>query len=154
MASRAKPVWFTALTIWVTTGMPANMPSLSVEDSSESRMPFSPFLCLTARGAQHQVRKIQVPRVRRHIGALGHVADVAQVTLVDHLPVVLVRDTVHLQGRALVDQVKQGGKGAAQAHAATATVADVEHPLHFLEQGGVVVELGILPVQRMPGGCV
>ena len=60
--------------------------------------------------AQHQVREVEVPRVRGHIGALCQVADVAQVALVDDLPVVLAIDPVDLASLALVDQVKERRK--------------------------------------------
>ena len=50
-------------------------------------------------GAQHQVREVDVPRMRRHVRALGHVAHVAQVALVDDLPVVLLGDAVDLARR-------------------------------------------------------
>jgi hypothetical protein len=67
------------------------------------------FLELDRLGAQHQVREIEVPGVRRHVRALRHVADVAQVALVDDLPVVLLVDAVHFHRRALVDEVEQVG---------------------------------------------
>ncbi len=65
---------------------------------------------LNGFAAQHQVREIQIPGVRGHIRALGQVADVAQVALVDDLPVVLAVDSVDLAGLALVDQVEEGGE--------------------------------------------
>jgi hypothetical protein len=110
------------------------------------------FLELDRLGPQHGVRKVQIEFVRRHVGALGQVAQIAHVALVDHLPVVFLVHAVDLTGRALVDQVKQGGKRAAQAHAAPAAVADVEDALHLLEGGLFVVELGVLPVDRMACG--
>ena len=105
-------------------------------------------------GAQHQVRKVDVPGVRRHVRALGHVADVAQVALVDDFAEILLRDAVDLTGLALVDQVEQRRKRIAQAYAAAAAVADVEHALEFVLDLGGVVEIRVLPVQRMPGGCI
>ncbi len=45
------------------------------------------LLELDRLGAQHQVREIHVPGMRRHVRTLGHVAHVAQVALVDDLPV-------------------------------------------------------------------
>ncbi|MCY1535697.1 hypothetical protein D9M68_711120 [compost metagenome] len=110
------------------------------------------LLELDGLGAQHGVRKVQVPFVRRRVRALGHVAEVAHVALVDHLPVVGLGDAVHLLGRTLVDQIEQGGKGAAQTHAAPATVADVEDAFQLDEALLLVVEVGVLPVQRVPGG--
>src|SRR5204863_3696652 len=52
-----------------------------------------------------------------------------------------------------IDQVEQGRERLAQAHAAPATVADVEDALHLLLARGLVVELGGLPRNRMPGRC-
>ena len=57
-------------------------------------------------GAQHEMRKIDIPRVRRHIRTLRHVAHVAQVTMVDHLAVVLLVHAVDFAGLRGVDQVE------------------------------------------------
>src|SRR5690606_3997294 len=84
-----------------------------------------------------------------NVRALGLVAEVAQVALFDHLAVILLVDTVQFHGRAVVDEVEQGGEGLAQAHAAAATVAKVEYPLQFLLQRGLVPEVGAFPVDRM-----
>jgi hypothetical protein len=83
---------------------------------------------------QHQVRKVHVPRVRRHIGALGHVAKVAEITLVYDLPVVLALDPVELARLAFIDEIEQRGKGGAQTYAAATTVADVEDAMQFAIQ--------------------
>jgi hypothetical protein len=109
-------------------------------------------LVLDRLGAQHGVREIQVPLVRRHVGALGHVADVAQVALVDHLPEFLLGHAGGLGIARFVDQVEQGGEGIAQRDAAAAAMADVEDALQFLLAGGLVVEPGVLPVDRVTGG--
>jgi hypothetical protein len=106
---------------------------------------------LDGLGAQHQVREVQVPRMRRRVRALGHVAQVAQVALVDDLPVRFLGDAVHLAVLGLVDEVEQVREALAQADAAAAAVADVEDTLHLLHRRGLVVELGVLPVQRVPG---
>jgi hypothetical protein len=95
------------------------------------------------------VREIEVPFVRRHVRALGHVTKVAQVALVDHVPVILLRHPVHFAGRSVVDQVEQGRERPAQADAAPAAVADVEDAFHLLERGVLVVEPGVLPIQRV-----
>ena len=49
-------------------------------------------------GAQHQVREVHRPLVWGHVGALGHVTEVAEVTLFDYLVIVGFRDTIHFQG--------------------------------------------------------
>ena len=83
-------------------------------------------------GAQHQVRKIDVPRMRRHVWALGHVAEVAQIALVDDLAEILLGNLVYLAFRSCIDQIEERREGAAQRHAPAATVADVENTLEFL----------------------
>jgi len=52
--------------------------------------------------------------------------------------------------RENVDEVEQGGKGGAQIHAPPAPVADVEDPLELLLDLRRIVEIRILPVERMP----
>ncbi len=103
---------------------------------------------------QHQVRKVQIPLVGRDIGALGHEAQVAQIAMVHDLPIGLLGYPIHLHGVRLVHQVKQGGKGLTQADATPATVANVIDPFEFLEQGAFLEELGIGPLDRVPGGCL
>ncbi len=102
-------------------------------------------------GAQHDVREVDVPRVRRNVRALGHVAEVAQIALVDDLRVVLLVDAVHLAVGGRVDEVEQRRERLAQAHATPAAVADVEHALHLGERARLVAVLGALPVDRVPG---
>ena len=109
------------------------------------------FFKLNRLGPQHQMRKIKIPGVGRHIRALGHVADVAEVALVDHLPVFFLRHAIHLTGRALINQIKEPRKRIAEAHATAAAMADVENPFHFCKAGGLVVKLLALPVNGMPG---
>ena len=111
------------------------------------------FLELDRLGAQHHVREVDVPRVRRDVRALGHVAQVAQIALVDHLPEVLLLDAVDFHGRRGVHQVEQRRKGGAQADAAAAAVADVEHALQLLLDFRLVPEVGVLPVERVAGRC-
>src|SRR3989475_2761416 len=101
--------------------------------------------------AQHQVGEVDVPGVRRHVRALRHVAHVAQVALLDDLPVVLLCNAVDLHGRGGVHQVEQGREGGAQVHAPPAAVADVEDAPELLLDLRLVVELGVLPVEPMPG---
>ena len=100
-------------------------------------------------GAQHQVREIYVPLMRRHIGALGHVTEIAEVAVIHDLPVVLLLHAVHFHGGRVVHQVEQRGEGIAQTHAATTAVADVEHALKLLHECGFVVKLRLAPRQGM-----
>ena len=41
-----------------------------------------------------------------HIGALGHETHVAEVALIDHLPVFRFLDAIEFAGGAFVDEVK------------------------------------------------
>jgi len=89
----------------------------------------------------------------RHIVTLGHVAHVAQITVIHHFPIHLsLVDTVKLHGLGFVDGIEQGGKGVAQTEAAAAAVADIEDTVQFLEQRTLVIEFGIAPIQGMAGG--
>jgi hypothetical protein len=103
-------------------------------------------------GAQHQVREIDVPGMRRHVRALGHVAHVAEIAMVDHLAIGLLVHRREFAGRRLVDQVEQRRKRVAQIEAAAAAVTDVENPLELPIERGGVIELRILPVEGMARG--
>ena len=109
------------------------------------------FVELHRFGAQHEMREIDVPRMRRDVRAFALVAEVAQITVVDHLPVVVARDTVDFHGLRFVDQVEQRGERVAQTDAAAATVAEVKHALQFVEQFRLVVEPRIIPVNGVAG---
>jgi len=91
------------------------------------------------------VREIHVPLVGWHVGALGHVAHIAEIALVDHLAIIGLGDAVHLHGFGLIHQVKKRGEGVAEADTATTAVADVENPLQFLVEGILVVKIRIFP---------
>jgi hypothetical protein len=58
-----------------------------------------------------------------NIGALGHVADVAQITLVNDRLVIGFGYLLDFTVFGGVDQIKEGREGAAQAQATTAAVA-------------------------------
>ena len=72
--------------------------------------------------------------------------------MVDDLREVLLVDAVELAGLRLVDQIEQRREGVAQIEAAAAAVADVEDPLELLLERGVVVELRVLPAERVARG--
>lgn len=63
--------------------------------------------------AQHQVRKIDVPLMRRHVGTFRHVAQIAQIALIDDGAKLLLVDFVRLACIRFVDEVEQCGKCAA-----------------------------------------
>ena len=98
------------------------------------------------------MREVDVPRMRRHVRTLGHVAHVAEITVVDDLGEVLPVDAVELSGLGLVDEVEQRRKGVAEVEAAAAAVADVEDPLELLLEGGRFVEFRVLPTEGMARG--
>src|SRR5690606_1661825 len=76
----------------------------------------------------------------------------AEVALVDDLPVVLAGDAIDLHRLALVHEIEQGRERVAEADAAAAAVADVEHPLHFVQARVLVVERRFAPGDGMAGG--
>jgi hypothetical protein len=92
------------------------------------------------------VRKIQVPFVRGCVRALGHVTEVAHEALVHHFPIVFFIDTIYFHGAALVHQVKQSGKRAAQADAAAASMTNVEDALKLVKARLFVVKVFALPI--------
>ena len=100
-------------------------------------------------GAQHQVRKIDVPFVRRNVRTFGQVTEVAKVAMVHDLPVILLVDAVDLHGLGFVDQVEQGRKSIAQAHAAAAAMADIENAFEFPEKRLLIVKTGVVLSQGM-----
>ena len=102
-------------------------------------------------GTQHDVRKIDVPRMRRHIRAFGHVAEIAQIALIDHLHVVGLGDTIHFHRRRLVHQIEQRRKRGAQRHAAATAMAGVKYTLHLMVEFFFVVKIRIFPIQRVTG---
>src|SRR5437868_10796314 len=87
--------------------------------------------------------------MRRNVGTLRHVAEVAEIALVDDLPVVRLRYAVDLHRLRVVDEVEQRGKGGAQADAAAAAVADVEDALELSLRLELIPELGRLPAERV-----
>ena len=102
---------------------------------------------------QHEMGEIERPFVRRHIGALGHETHVAERAGFLDLRVVFLLHAVELAGRTIVDQIEQPREGVAEIEAATAPVTDVEDALHFLFEGRLVPEPGILPIQVVTDRC-
>ena len=121
-----------------------------LRDQPVARLHLAPAV-LHRLGAEHEMGEVHVPLVGGNVGALRHVAEVAQIALVHDLAVVGPAHPVHLHRRALVDEVEQGGEGVAEAHAAPAAVADVEHPLELAVERLLVVERGVAPVDGMAG---
>jgi hypothetical protein len=62
---------------------------------------------LPCLGTHHQVREVDVPRMRRNVWTLHHVAHVAEVALVDHLLESLATNLLELARRRCVDEVEE-----------------------------------------------
>jgi hypothetical protein len=69
----------------------------------------------------------------RCVRTFGHVAKIAHETLVNHFPIVVFGNAIDFHGWALIHQIKQGGKRAAQTHTTTAPMANIKDPLKFFE---------------------
>ena len=130
------------------------LPSPRVFDSSLSRKRVLALAMLHVLGAQHEVREVDVPGMRRNVRTLRHEAHVTQVTVIDDVPVDLLVDAIELERRARVDRVEQCREGIAQAEAAATAMADVEDALEFFLERGFVDELGASPVERMTRGSL
>src|SRR6185437_3659481 len=102
--------------------------------------------------AQHQMRKIDIPLMRRDIGAFGHEAHVAERAGFDHLAVIGGSDAVDLARLRIVDEIEEPRKAVAEIEAAPAGVADVEDAMHLRVDLGAVVEIRILPVDPVSRG--
>ena len=107
---------------------------------------------LDGLGAQHQMRKIDIPRMGRYVRTFGHVADIAQIALVDDFPVFVLEHPIHIECRAFVDEIEKSRKGIAQGNTTAATVAHIKNPLHFLEGGFDRIKIGIMPINGVPSG--
>ena len=104
--------------------------------------------------AQHQMRKIDIPLVWRHIWAFRHVAHVAQVAMINDVPIDRLRNCVQFHALRLVNRIEQCWKRIAQVEAAATAVTNIEHALEFIEEFGLVVKLVALPVERMASGSL
>jgi hypothetical protein len=93
------------------------------------------------------VREVKIPRVRWHIGTLGEIANVAEITLVHNAPVFLFGYALHLPRLAFVNQVEKRGEGAAKADTTPTPMTDIKDALHLGQTGLLVVELWVLPVE-------
>jgi hypothetical protein len=91
------------------------------------------FLEPRGLGAQHQVRKIYIPLVWRHIRTFSHVAHVAQVAIIDDLPIDFPRHAIEFHGVGIINGVEQSREGMTEIEATTAAVADVEDASEFIE---------------------
>ena len=85
----------------------------------------------------------------RHIGALRHEAHVAQGAGLGDLAEFAARHFVELARAGGVDHVEQTREAVAEVEAAAATVTDVEDAAHLGFELCLVVEIRIVPLQRM-----
>ncbi len=104
-------------------------------------------------GAQHQMRKIDVEFMRRHIGTFGHETHVAQRAGVDHRLEAFARDGIEFAGLRFVDEIEEARKGIAEIEAAAARMADIEDAPELGIELGFVVKFRVFPGKRMPCRC-
>ena len=95
------------------------------------------------------MRKVDIPFVRWHVRALGHVTKVTQVTLLDDLVIILLMDPINLHGFALVHKVEQGRKGITQADTTSTAVAHIINTLKLLEEIFLIPVFIRLPIYRV-----
>ncbi len=103
----------------------------------------TPFLrAWTARWRSIEMREIERPFVRRHVGHLvmKHMSQSVQAS--STCGVVLLLHAIELAGRTVVDQVEQTREGIAKIEAAAAAVTDIEDALHLLFERLLVPEPG------------
>ena len=75
----------------------------------------------------------------RHIGTFNLVTEIAQVTFINDLPVILFIHTIDLEGFGFIDQVEQGREGITQGNATTAPMTYVVNPFKFVKQWYFVI---------------
>ena len=69
-----------------------------------------PFFVLDRLGAQHEMRKVNIPWMRGNIRALRHEAHIAEVAAVRHLPEFLLLHAIQFAGGSLVYQIEQAAE--------------------------------------------
>ena len=104
-------------------------------------------------GAQHQMREVHIPFMRWRIRTFGHVTQIAHIAVIHHLHVIRFFYAIHFHGGRLIYQVEHGRKRFTQAHATTASVADIKYPLHLIKQLFLIGKVGIKPIQGMACRC-
>jgi len=97
------------------------------------------------------MRKIDIPYVRRDVGALRHVTHVTQITLVDDVPIDFFGYAVEFHCLRLINRVEQRRKCVAKIETAPTAVANIEDAFELIEQRFFAVEFVGLPVEGVPG---
>ena len=116
---------------------------------------FATALLISERlGAQHQMRKVYIPVMRRYVWALGQIAEIAKIAVVNDLPVVLALDSIDLHGRGFVHQVEQFRKRVAQVDATATSVTNVKNTFQFVKYRSFVVKPRLILTERVARGCL
>jgi len=97
---------------------------------------------------QHQMGKIEIEGMRRHVGALGHEAHVAQRAGFHDAREIFRLHAFHFVW-AGVDQIEQTRKGITQIETAPAAVTDVEDAAQLGVEFCGVGEIFRAPIDRM-----
>ena len=108
------------------------------------------LLCLDRAIAQDQMREVDIEFMRRHIGALRHEAHVAKRAGVHDFFEIPARNSVEFAAFRFVDEIEEPREAVAEVEAAPAGVTNVEDAAHFGVELRLVIEIGVLPIQRMP----
>jgi hypothetical protein len=90
------------------------------------------------------MRKVDIPLMGWHVRAFCQIAQIAQITLVDHLVIVSDIDAIDFECWAFIDQIKQGREGVAEAHTASTTMTNIIDALEFFIETVFVPELWIV----------
>ena len=101
--------------------------------------------------AQHEMGKIEIERMRRHVGAFGHEAHVAERAGLHHRGEIRALYALDLTAGRGIHQIEQPGKTVAEIEAAPAAVADVEDPAHLFVELHRIGEIRIQPGKRVAG---
>jgi hypothetical protein len=101
--------------------------------------------------AQHQMGKVEIVLVRRHVRAFGHIAHVAECAGIGDDVVIGRGHAIDLPGRRIIDQIEQPGKRGTEVEAPPAALTDVKDPLHLCFGFRPIGKIGILPRDRLPG---
>ncbi len=98
------------------------------------------------------MRKVEIEFMRRHIGALGHEAHVAQRAGIHDRLEILGRDGIQLAALRFVDEVEQAREAVAEIEAAPASVTDIEDAPQLSVQFRFVVKGVVLLCDHMAYG--
>ena len=79
-----------------------------------------------------------------HVRAFRQIAQIAQITLVDHFVIVSNIDAIDFECWTFIDQIKQGREGIAETHAASTAMTNIIDALEFFIEIVFVPELWIV----------